>query len=807
MQKSATYKSKSMKKITLFILVLTISIVNAQITVTGTVTDNTNTPIEFANVVLLNKENNDLVSGTITDEKGKFTIKTDKKGEFNLQISFIGFINFVKNVNSSIDLGSIILKSNNELDEVIINAKKPIIKREVDRLVFDVGSSTHTLGGELTDALRITPGVSIINDNVSIFGKSDVKLMLNGRITTIPSGGLMNFLSSIPADDIKTIEVITNPPARFEAEGNYGLINIIYKKRENFWSSRINSRYIQTTYPSYAGGGNLSYNKNKFSLFFDVNGKVGSEAVIEKSDINYSTQFWEGNTDRKDKKDYLSSRLSLQYDISEKINVGFQYMGGFENPDIEDNNLVRIFNQSSTIDSLIVSNGNNNRSNYNHSLNLYSEVKLDTLGRNLSITLDYFNYVEEQDRDFETKSLLENGNLANIFSSSNNTSKQDINNYSAKIDISHPINKLKLSYGGKISFIKNNNSISFFDLSSGLPVIDLNQSDDFDCNENTQAWYVSASQKLNNKWSLKFGLRFENSNTIGFSKTLNQTNKTNYNKIFPTAYVAFNPNKKNSYSLSYGKRIKRPKFWEINPFRWYVNNFTFAEGNPFLQPSFTDNYEFNHIYRSNFTTIAFLSITNNGFGQVPIVNDNTNILTLTRQNFYKNCSYGLGFVYKLSKVSWLSSFFHTQLYYSETKFNNNIDDSLIGSEQNGVAYTFTNYNSIVFNKNKTLLGELNFWYKSSQKKGLYLKEDYYSIDIGLRSFFLNKNLQASFNVYDILRTSNPNLITFYKNGITRVANVYNDNRYFKISLSYKFGNKKIRSRKRRVGNREEKKRI
>ncbi len=781
----------------------------AQIELKGIVKDSSNVAVEFANVVLTNQKN-EIVKGTITDEKGEFILSA-KKGAYKLSISFLGYKDWVKEItlDDSFDFGIIILEeSKNNLDEVVVTARKPIVKREVDRLIFDVSSSLHSIGGDLTDALRVTPGLTFVNDNLSIFGKDNVRIMINGRITSIPSGGLTNFLSSIRAEDIKSIEVITNPPARFEAEGNYGLINIVYKKRINSWQTRINSRYIQTTFPAYASGVNFSYFKNKLSLLVDLNGKKGSEGVTEQSDIFYPNQIWNGTTIRKDKKDYLSGRLSIQYDVSNKLSFGLQYIAGTENPDIRDRNNVRIINAvSRQLDSVLSANGNNNRNNYNHALNAYSIIKIDTLGRQITFDVDYFNYVENQDRDFETQTFDTNGNEGNLFSSSQNLSKQNINNYSFKTDVVHPMGKFNIEYGGKLSFIDNNNSISFFDKTTGIPVLDISQSDSFEYKENTQSLYASVSHKLNDKWSFKAGLRFENTNTEGFSRTLNQTNRTSYNKLFPTSYVSYQPNKNNSFSLSYGKRIKRPKYWEINPFRWYINDFSFSEGNPFLQPSFKDNFEFNHVYKNNLTTILFMSVTNDGFGQVPLVDPNTNILTLTRDNYFKRYNYGLGLVYRFSKISWFSSFIHTQLYYSETDFNSNIDSSLLNQEQNGLTYSISNYNSFVFNKSKTFLGELNFWYNSEKRTGLYVEEPSYSLSLGLKKMFLNNDLQTSINVYDVFRTSNPDIITNYSNGVSRIANIYSDNRYFKVSVSYRFGNKKIRGRKRRVGNKEEKNRI
>lgn len=796
-----------MKNFTTLLLFLYFSVLGFSQTYTGKIVDREKEPIAYANILAFRINDEKLISGVITNDNGDFELKITEESPFYLEISFIGFeTQKIKPTKTS--LGTIILKEKYEnLEEIVITARKKIIEQKVDRLVFNVENSPYSIGGDLTDALKITPKVIFANDNISILGKQGVKVMVNGRVTTIPSGGLTNFLSSIQTDDVKAIEVITNPSAEFDAEGNYGLINIIYKKRENFWQTRFNSRYIQTTYPALAMGSNFSYFKNKMSLFVDINGKKGNEGVVEKSNIFYPNQLWESVLKRKDKKDFLSGRLSMQYDITDKLSFGLQYIAGLEKPDIEDENISNITKTTNNaLDSVITSKGYNDIDYRNHSLNFYGILKLDSLGKRITFDIDYFNYKGNQNRNFKTQTSIPNGAIR-VSNLSQNISEQNINNYSFKTDVIYPMKNFNIEYGGKLSFINNENSVTFFNNTNGVFVLDPLQSDDFDYKENTQSLYASVSHKLNNKWQFKVGIRFENTQTKGVSKTLNRVNKTSYNKLFPTTYISFTPNNNNNFSLNYGRRINRPKFWEINPFRWYVNEFTFSEGNPFLQPSFKDNLELNHTYKGNLTTILFTSLTSNGFGQIPLITSDTNTLKLTRDNFFRRYNYGLGIVYRFNKIPWLSSFIHTQAYYSETKFNSNIDKTLLNQEKNGIVYTISNYNTFIFNKKRTFLGELNFWYNSKKRIGLYETDPSYSVSLGVRTLFFNNDLQISFNIYDVFKTSSPNMNTFYNNGINRVANIYYDNRYFKVSMSYRFGNKKIKSRKRRFGNEDEKGRL
>lgn len=758
----------------------------SQIKISGQINDNNNKPIENIEIQLQNHDSI-IVKSELTSLDGKFIIETEK-GEFLLIIRQLGIIYHSQkmSVNQDTDIGVInITERNQQLEEIVIVSKKKLIERKMDRLVFNVENSISASGGDAIDALKVTPGITVNNDQVAMIGKSGMAVMVNDRIIQLRGEDVVNYLKTLSSDDIKKIEVITTPPAKYDAEGNSGLINIVLKQGAlNSWSNSIRSAYIQTTYPSVSMGNTFNYVKNKFNLRASVDGKIGNELVREKTEIVYPEQKWITENNRKVAEDFFSIDVMTDYKLTENSKIGIQYILNNRKPNEIDNFIGNVFLKNGI--AKILSNGNLNENNKNNSLNLHFHQTIDTIGRKIGLEIDYVNYQSLKERNFLTKSFDINQNQSNLFSGLNDGS-QKIDIYSARIDIEHPNKWINLSYGGKFTTTKTNNNVSFFDTTSGMPIIDLTQTDNFLYTENTQAAYINGNKSLSEKWSIQLGLRYEFTQTLGESLSLSEKNETKYKQLFPTFYLQHIANENNIFNINYSKRINRPSFWEINPFKWYINQYTYAEGNPFLQPSFADNIELSYVYKSKLITTIFYQNTTNGFGQVPFVNENTLEQVFTRKNYYNATNIGVSEVYIFNKYNWWQS--QNVFYAFYTKANlQNLTFNLIPQES--FAYYVATNNTFVLNKNKNFHAEVNFWYNSRVKSIIYDQENFYSLDFGLKYFLMNKNLQVSFIVNDVFKTSfSNNLIT--TNDIPTIFNIYNDNRYFKLSINYKFGNKKI----------------
>ncbi len=793
-----------MKKIIILAFLISINSLSYAQIYQGIAKDVQSVPIAFANVIALNS-NNELITGVITNEDGEFELVVNSKDPFSIVISFIGNEDWKKEISEigDINLGVITLQeSNNELDEVVITAERPTIKRKVDRLIFNIEKSVIASGGDAVDVLKKTPGVRVDEDNIGLIGKSSVRILINDRLTPLTGEDLSNYLRSLSSEDISKIEVITNPPAKYEAEGNSGLINIVLKKvKRDYFGGNIRTTYKQTTYPSAFLGGGITYQKDKWSLFSNINSGDGSIEVTETNKIFYPAQKWDTDTKIRYFTKFVSGRAGVDYDITDNTSIGIQYIGTTSRPDNEERTATNILNNTNSLDSLLLTNANSQRKTYYHSLNGHFKTVLDSIGKSITIDVDYFTYENSLDRINSTNSFLPNGDIINnsteVFQ---NKSNQDIETFTSGINFEWPTNFSNLEFGGKLSFIKNNSDVGAFNFQDNIFIIDPSQSNTFKYLENTQAVYASASKSLN-KWDFKLGARLEFTQTEGNSITLNQVNKNNYTKLFPTAYITYNPNENNSWSLNYGKRINRPSYSSLNPFRWYSNPYSYTEGNPFLQPSFIDNFELSHLFKNNLNTSFYVSITEDGSDQVTLTDSDTNIQATVRKNFLEEYVLGLSQTYTFSGVKWFESYLQYDLGFSKIKSNipNTID------EQDGFNFYFSVDNSFYFNSKKTLLGELNFWYSAPGVSGVDNITESYASDIGFKWLLFEKQFQISFVASDIFRT-NENTIKSVVNDIRQEYRNYYDNRRFRISMVYRFGNKNLRSKRKQFSNEEERRR-
>lgn len=793
--------NKSLLLIILIILFLPITIFS-QIKITGKIVNQKNKTLEFAEILLSNQDSIP-VKIEFPDTRGEFIIAVNS-GYYLLEVKQLDTLLWKQKINATNDLnlGTIIIAQKEQhLDEVVVTGKKKIFERKADRLIYNVENSISSAGGDAIDVLKVTPGIRVQNDQISMIGKSGMAVMVDDKIIPVFGESLISFLKSIPSDNIASIEVINTPPAKYDASGNSGIVNIKLKKaKENSWKNETRTSYIQTTYPAYRLGNNFSYNKNKINFVVDLDSKNGHQGFIEKQKYFYPLQNWDVKTVGKDNQDFITGRFALDYKITKNSNLGIQYLAGARKPDIQDTNTVDMYDLNNRLDSTSITKGYNKKRVKDLALNLYYFLKLDTLGRNISFNLDYFKYQSSQNRNFNINNYFPESTQALFVMSADNLSNQNIYNYSAKVDIEYPCKLASFSFGSKASFINNKSSVEYYDTSNGDMVFQPSKSNEFDYTENTQSAYIDAAKKIDTKWQIKLGLRAEITETKGYSKTLNSNNTDNYIKLFPTAYLEYDHSEDNIFSLSYGKRISRPAYWELNPFKWYLNQYSYAEGNPFLKPSYSHNVDFSYTYKNKWITNLSYSFTSNGFGQVPILNPSTYETIYTRLNYYSQNNLAFYETYTFNKYDFLNSQIQVGLIYA----NPNIDDQIIlNSKRSSMEYYFSVNNSIIFNKNKTFLGEVNLWVDSSKKTLFYDTGSASSLDIALKYLLLDKKLQIALLINDVFKSSNPENIT-YTNNIKQVYNVYNDSRYVRLSLKYSFGNKKLSIIKREVGNEDEK---
>ena len=458
-----------------------------------------------------------------------------------------------------------------------------------------------------------------------------------------------------------------------------------------------------------------------------------------------------------------------------------------------------VYNQAGHIDSILNSDANAKIRSHYHSANLYLKQLIDSTGKIFSLNADWFKYNDDKDRFFNNTSYGQDDQpISNSFAEYLSTSKQQIAIYTVKADVDLPYKFFKLSAGSKISFINNQSDVAFFKRNTGVYVKDDKQSNVFDYKENTQALYVNASKSVN-KWDFQLGLRGEYTQIDGVS--VNERNRNQYFQLFPTAFITYRLNEGSVWSVNYGRRINRPAYRKLNPFRWYSNQYVYTEGNPFLKPSYNNNVAIAHTYKNVFTTTLSFSNTLAGYNEVNFVDVLSNIQSSKPINFITGYNYQLSNSILLNPLKFWESTNQFDVFYNRA--NSSLSQTL--SRLAGFGAYFSTINQFALNRAKTLMGDISFWYTWPTVDGLNQNRNQYNLDLGLKTLFFDKKLQVAFAATDVLKTDRYRFSS-QVNHIKQEYNNYYDSRQLRLSIRYNFGNDKIKRQEVKQGNEEERKR-
>ncbi|RVU90949.1 TonB-dependent receptor [Flavobacterium columnare] len=789
---------KKLKINLLFVFALVPLLIQAQFTVTGKVVGQNNLPIPTAEVSLLTNTNV-IVTSQLTDEQGSFKL-TANQGNYILQVKQLGTTLIEKNitVTQNLNLGKLQPDDAKKLEEVTIVAKKKLIERKVDRLVFNVESSISATGGDALDALKVTPGIRVQNDVISMIGKSGMAVMVDDKIIPLSGDDLTNYLKSITADNIKSIEVITTPPAKYSAEGNSGLINIKLKKvKKDNWNASLGSTYLQRTYPAGFLQGSYNINKNKITFKSSFNTGKYIYRITEKHTTYFTTESWDEQSPRDIKGAFFNPKVGLDYEVTKKSTVGFQFSTSLVNQFFDETSTIKRTNQGALLSS-VNSGSNQTLAPRTYVGNLNYTVKLDTIGKKLTVDLDYLGYNNTDKQNVESNEYDANNILisgANF--KLNNTNGRKIESVSLKSDVELPLKWASFETGFRVSNSSTNNDL----LTYNSQVIGGTQQNIFNYNETTEAIYFSGTKEFSSKWKTQIGLRGEFTQTIGKSISLNETNKNNYGKLFPTVYLSYSPNNNHTFSIKYSKRINRAGFFQLNPFKLYSNAYVYAEGNPMLLPYVTHNTEFNYGYK-NIEVSVYYSYKDNVSDQVSIVNPTNYNTHYFWQNVLTTEQWGGNINYTFDKLKWWSM--NTSFEYSYN--NSHSDNPVLLRNVKGNQASFSINNDFNVKKDKTILFNLNYWYDFAGVDGLDRSTSMQSLSAALKFLLLSKKLTLTLAGNDILRTQK-RISSSYSNGILIQHNNYYDNQSLRFSINYQFGNDKLKTKERKFGNEEDSKRI
>ncbi|WP_087093739.1 TonB-dependent receptor [Elizabethkingia anophelis] len=764
----------------LFLLFFADNAVAQQYILKGKVVNQSKQPVEFVNITLL-KDGQQIVGQSLTSELGTFLFKAEK-GNYTLILEQFGKEYFNQQIELFKDtiLGDFAIDSSVVLEGVTITSRKKIIEQKVDRMVFNVENSIASQGMSGLDALRNTPLVRIQNDNVSIVGKGGVAIMVNDRMLNLSGSELTNYLQSLRSEDIARIEVITTPPSKYEAQGNSGIINIILKKNPNLgWSGTLTSSYQRNSYNGFRTGANINYQSSKISSSikirqYDYTYKLaGTRNLLGTNNSILTTEA------RKDQAKAVGINYSLDYKINDKQNIGFIYdfNSARYNIDAEGKSL---YQRRTVVDSILYTKQKQVWKTPTHTLNAYYDVKFDSLGKKLSFTVNYLSNIPDKVNDFNTVN-----NITSAQDVVRNNSKMNYSIYSGQADLILPFKWANVEVGTKYTLFNNNSNVGYYNLVGSDYVLKPDNSNVFNYKEHNYATYVSLEKNFNEKWSAKAGLRYEYTTLEGKTQGNSSSSVTDfYGKLFPTAYVSFKPNNDHAFSINYSKRINRPDFQSLNPFRWYTNTYMYYNGTPTLKPSFNDNVEFSYSFKGKLTAGLYNQYSSNNISNIARLENG--IYSNIVENSYNQNSIGLrlGYYETFFRI-WESSISANGYYTVTSPTIQEVEQLKVYS----LSYSF--YNTITLNKDKTWFLLLNFWHDLPFTYANIKMKDQIDFSPGIRASLLQKKLNISAVFSDVFRTLKNDGYS-YNNGFRSEFYNYNDHRKLTLSISYAFGNNKVK---------------
>lgn len=767
--------------------------VNAQNLITGNVSDSNNNPLANVNILLISFENSNLIKEVVTNFDGQFSLKIPKTEMYILQAKSRGYETFCDTIgtSSSFIIPTIILKNEeNQLNDVVIKVAKPIYERKNDRLIVNVANSVIASTGSILDVLENSPGIQVNRASMTLGlnGKEDVLVMIDGKVSRQSISSLMQFLSSTNASNIEKIELITNPSAKYEANSNGGVINIITKKNSNLGINAgisINSGFGKHEKNNVSL--NLNRRTEKLNVFSDLSfnrdhshqlGTYERKIFEENSEITSKTI-----NDRNPISNNFNGKVGIDYQISSKMSIEGS-VSGFSNLWDMD-----AFNENTTINntkksSVQLENIEKGRfKNILGSINLRRKINKDS---DLAFNMDYL-YYQDANKTTYANTYRDGDNI--IINNENlKTNKiTPLNAGVAQLDYKNDLSeKLKLEFGVKGILSKLKNDVVFNRQVNGEFIVDPLFSESSNLDEQIGAVYSSTTYKFNKKTDLNVGVRYEYATTkLDQSNQAAIVNLKNSN-LFPSFNFSRKTNDGLAMNLSYRRAISRPSFSDLAPFFIFLDPDTFFKGNAKLVPSISDNMQLGMKYKKLLVSFDH-TIEKNAIAKYqPVILEGTNQQMFTSLNLDSRITTSVSITLPIR----ITSNWDTSL---------NVLGANTSIKVDGIANTSQKYVNINLSQNykipsENLTFELTGFFNSENLIGIVKTAPLYNLNFGLRKKFDNES-QLSFSVNKVFKY----VYNFYT--VDRLVQKYSTNssvefesRVFKLSYSYQFGNKKLKAK-------------
>lgn len=792
-------------------------------TITGKALLPDGAPADFATVALLQASDSTLVKGEITDFEGGFEIQVNASGQYLLQVSYVGYADYLSGLilfsADHVRLPDIRLETmGTELETVTVVARRPLIVVKADRTIFNTSGNIASAGSNGLELLRKAPGVMIDNDeNLMLRGKSGVVVYLDGKRSYLNPQELANLLKSLDATDIESIEIITNPSAKYDASGNAGIINIITKKGSaQGTNGTVNLTTGYGRAPKNMASVNLNHRAENVNIYGGAsvgrNKNLGTLEAFKTQDDRLFHQF----IDREDNNAPVNGKLGLDFSSNPKHSFGALVTANSNLGDIRHSSfsVTDISNGAGTpIDSFLLASSTINSNFLNASANANYQYT-DTLGNELGIDINrgWYNATSSNNQPNRYTDALQNTTLAERNFLTETEAAIDI--YTAKADYQKYWSKsgFTLGTGAKFARVVSDNIFDFYIQNDEAFALDVLQSNQFIYTEDVAAAYVNTVYPINKQLTFQAGLRWENTHSIGdLKRHPSQTTQAEdrverfYNNFFPSAALTYDLNEAHGFGFSYSRRIDRPVYSTLNPFEVRIDDISFRKGNPFLNPQFSNNFELKYILKGSTTFgFSYSKSTDNIVNIIELDRDNPDRIFVNFRNMATRQYYALNISTPTTINKWWNGFVNLTIFQST--FNADFPEFSFDL-QTPVSINLFAQQTFTLGKGWTF--EASGWYNSRT-----LSDNGFevipmgSLDIGIQKKILNDNGSLRLSFSDLFLTANWVGFNEAVDGLTVHTFTERETRILQLNFNYRFGKNTVKgSRSRKTGLEDEKKRI
>ncbi|MET4137996.1 TonB-dependent receptor [Pedobacter sp. UYP1] len=787
------------------------AIAQQTVKINGIVQDNQQN-LPAATVLLYTAGDSVLVTTAMTDLDGKFSFLA-VPDKYYITCSSIGYYKvktavFQLSGNSAFQLPAITLREHSKkLGEISITASKPVLERKADKIILNVDAISSAAGLNALELLNKAPGVNIDqNENISLAGKSNVLITIDGKQTYLAASDVANLLKSMQSNEIESLEIINNPGSAYDANSTGGIINIKTKKglAEGFNGNAALSvgfnKYLLTT-----NSINLNYRKKKYNVF----GSYGYNR--NKQDRNTSIKritpgvnplsFDQKNLD-KPIIDAQNFKIGTDYFLTRNHTIGFLIKGTLT--DIAQNSLsrVNIGKSYEATDSVLITPSNAAAKRKNFSYNLNYKGILDTAGQEITIDADYSTFEVSNNSSYTNLFYLPNGDFLKNGLIYKNDAPSEIHIKAVKADYILPINKkIMLNTGVKISGVKSDNNYVYENNINGNWIFDETKSNQFIYEEKIGAAYATLNFTLG-KTSIQSGLRVEHTVSSGNSVTTKQVNEKKYTDLFPSLLLTQNFDADNSLNLSYSRKINRPGYQFLNPFIFYIDQYTYNQGNPNLRPEYSNNVEISYLYKKKYSLALAYSRTTDVISTTILQNENKKSLYQTILNLSSNELFSMVLNFPLTINPWWKMNNNVSAYYYRVNA-----PELKEANMNVKQFSASFYAQNNFTLNKLFSADAALAFNTPETEAAFKRKTRFRSDAGLRYNFPNKLGNLKLGVSDIFHTQQTRLYSALP-GNTYAYTQSSTSTSIRITFTYRFGKMTVKSeRTRSTGVDEEQKRL